>query len=66
MPSLNFDFDDAEMEQIRAAARADDLLVEDFDVDRSEDLMNDVATRGCDLGYLAASLTASAVPSPAA
>ncbi len=25
MPSLNIDFDDAEMEQIRAAAKADDL-----------------------------------------
>lgn len=30
MPSLNIDFDDAEMEQIRAAARADDLSLKKF------------------------------------
>lgn len=30
MPSLNLDFDDAEMEQIRAAARADDLSLKKF------------------------------------
>ncbi|MGU3499474.1 antitoxin Phd [Mycobacterium sp. C31M] len=30
MPSLNVDFDDAEMEQIRAAAKADDLSLKKF------------------------------------
>ncbi|MGV9798881.1 antitoxin Phd [Mycobacterium sp. NPDC003449] len=30
MPSLNIDFDDAEMEQIRAAAQADDLSLKKF------------------------------------
>lgn len=30
MPSLNVDFDDAELEQIRAAARADDLSLKKF------------------------------------
>lgn len=30
MPSLNLDFDDAEMGQIRAAAQADDLSLKKF------------------------------------
>ena len=41
-------------------------LADDFDVDRAEELMNDVATRDCDLGYIAASLTAFAAPTPTA
>lgn len=35
-------------------------LAHDFDVDRAEELMNDVATRDCDLSYIAASLAAFA------
>lgn len=31
-------------------------LREDFDVDRTEDLMNEVATEDCELGYIATSL----------
>lgn len=30
MPSLNIEFDDAEMEQIRAAARVDDVSLKKF------------------------------------
>ncbi len=40
-------------------------LSDNFDVDRAENFMNDVATRDCDLSYLAASLTAFAAPRPA-
>ena len=42
-----------------------DLSWPRFDVDRAEDLMNDVATRDWDLSYLAASLMAFAAPRPA-
>lgn len=35
-------------------------LAQDFDVDRAEELMNDVATRDFDLSYIAASLAAFA------
>jgi death-on-curing protein len=35
-------------------------LAEDFDVDRAEEFMNDVATRDCDLSDIAAALAAFA------
>lgn len=39
-------------------------LAHDFDVDRAEELINDVATRDLDLSYVSESLQAFAAPHP--